>query len=394
MKKNKIDQFLSLGVDSGASDLHFRVGDKPAYRIDGRLKPVKHAPLNAEDTLEIARVLLGEDAEKVSLQELQEFDCSYSIPGSARFRVNIYRQRGSLCCILRVIPTEAPTIESLELPGGVRRLAGEERGLVLVTGATGSGKSSTLAAIIHHINHHRSDHILTIEDPIEFLHTNAKSSISQREIGPDTRNFTSALRSALRQDPDVILVGEMRDLETVDTALKAAETGHMVFSTVHTTDVSKTIGRLVGMFPAEEQQSARLRLADNLMGVVSQRLLPRKDAKGRVAAVEVMLSTKTVQEHIKDPDRTGGLKDVIERGRNEYDMQSFDQHLTDLFKAGVISREVALSAASNPSDFERALSFADTGMPGPNDSGDDDKPPGLDLDLGDAMELGEADIVE
>jgi twitching motility protein PilT len=339
MKKNKIDQFLSLGVDSGASDLHFRVGDKPAYRIDGRLKPVKHAPLNAEDTLEIARVLLGEDAEKVSLQELQEFDCSYSIPGSARFRVNIYRQRGSLCCILRVIPTEAPTIESLELPGGVRRLAGEERGLVL--------------------------HILTIEDPIEFLHTNAKSSISQREIGPDTRNFTSALRSALRQDPDVILVGEMRDLETVDTALKAAETGHMVFSTVHTTDVSKTIGRL-----------------------------PRKDAKGRVAAVEVMLSTKTVQEHIKDPDRTGGLKDVIERGRNEYDMQSFDQHLTDLFKAGVISREVALSAASNPSDFERALSFADTGMPGPNDSGDDDKPPGLDLDLGDAMELGEADIVE
>ena len=393
MKKKKIDQFLSLGVDSGASDLHFRVGDKPAYRIDGRLKPVKHEPLTVGDTLEIARVLLGEDAQKVDLDGLQEHDCSYSIPGSARFRVNVYRQRGSLCCILRVIPTAVPTIDNLELPAGIRRLANEERGLVLVTGATGSGKSSTLAAMIHHINQNRPDHILTIEDPIEFLHSNEKSSISQREIGPDTRNFTSALRSALRQDPDVILVGEMRDLETVDTALKAAETGHMVFSTVHTTDVAKTIGRLVGMYPAEEQQSARLRLADNLMGVVSQRLLPRKDAKGRVAAVEVMLSTKTVQEYIKDPDRTGGLKDVIERGRDEYDMQSFDQHLTVLYKGGVISRDVALSAASNPSDFERALNFADSGTPAPR-SADDEKPPDFDLAEGDAMELGESDVVE
>ena len=391
MKKPKIDKFLRLGVESGASDLHFRVGDRPAYRIDGRLKPVKHDPLTAEDTREISRVLIGDGVE-VDLDEVQEFDCSYSISGSARFRVNIYRQRGSLCCILRVISSDVPTVASLELPRGIQRLADEERGLVLVTGATGSGKSSTLAAMIHRINHTRSDHILTIEDPIEFLHENAGSSISQREIGPDTRSFTSALRSALRQDPDVILVGEMRDLETVDTALKAAETGHMVFSTVHTTDVSKTIGRLVGMFPSEEQQSARLRLADNLAGVVSQRLLPRRDGKGRVAAVEIMMSTKTVQEYIKDQDRTGGLKDVIERGRDEYGMQSFDQHLSDLYRANVIAKDTALAAASNPSDFERALNFADAPSPDEEDAG---KPPDLGLDDAgdDAMELLETEVV-
>jgi twitching motility protein PilT len=230
---------------------------------------------------------------------------------------------------------------------------------VLVTGATGSGKSSTLAAMIDHINRTRAAHILTIEDPIEFLHTNKKSSLSQREVGPDTHSFSTALRAALRQDPDVILVGEMRDPETIDIALKAAETGHMVFSTVHTTDAPKTIGRLVGVFPPEEQTGARLRLADNLRGVLSQRLLPRANGKGRVVASEIMIATKTVQECLKSAEKTSQLKDIIERGRDQYGMQSFDQHLSDLYRQEIITLDVAKAAASNPSDFERALNFGD-----------------------------------
>jgi len=354
-----MDRLLAHGVKTGASDLHFLVGDRPAYRIDGSLRAVKYAPLTPADTLQICENLLGHEAGGDVLRDLQEHDCSYSIEGVARFRVNIYRQRGSLCCILRVIPTMVPTLEHLALPASVRQLAEEERGLVLVTGATGSGKSSTLAAMISHINRTRSAHILTIEDPIEFLHSNQRASISQREVGPDTRTFTTALRASLRQDPDVILVGEMRDPETIDIALKAAETGHMVFSTVHTTDAAKTVGRLVSVFPAEEQQTVRLRLADNLKGVISQRLLPCANGKGRAVAAEIMVATKTVQEHIKDPHKTGQLKDVIERGRDEYQMQSFDQHLTELYKAGIISLDVAKAAASNPSDFERALNFSE-----------------------------------
>jgi len=369
--KKVMDRFLAHGVKSGASDLHFLVGDRPSYRIDGTLRPVKYERLSPSDTQEICENLLG-DVFAGALEEIQEYDCSYSVEGIARFRVNIYRQRGSLCCVLRVIPTRVPDLAALGLPDQTRKLAEEERGLVLVTGATGSGKSSTLAAMIHHINQNRSAHILTIEDPIEFLHSNAKCSISQREVGPDTKSFTTALRSSLRQDPDVILVGEMRDHETIDIALKAAETGHMVFSTVHTTDAAKTVGRLVSMFPREEQQTARLRLADNLKGVISQRLLPRADGKGRIVAVEIMTVTKTVQEHIKDPEKTSQLKDVIERGRDQYGMQSFDQHLSELFRAGTITVEVAMAAASNPSDFERALNF---------DASSSDGAPGTEPDL-------------
>jgi len=363
VKKKLMDQLLAHGVQTGASDLHFLVGDRPAYRIDGSLRPVKCSPLKPADTRQICENLLGNEVGNDVLQELQEHDCSYSIQGVARFRVNIYRQRGSLCCILRVIPTAVPSLEQLALPAGVRRLAEEERGLVLVTGATGSGKSSTLAAMINHINRSRSAHILTIEDPIEFLHTNERASISQREVGPDTRTFTTALRASLRQDPDVILVGEMRDPETIDIALKAAETGHMVFSTVHTTDAAKTVGRLVGAFPAEEQQTVRLRLADNLKGVISQRLLPVANGRGRAVAAEIMVATKTIQEHIKDPLQTGQIKDVIERGRDQYQMQSFDQHLTELYRAGTITLDAAKGAASNPSDFQRALSFSETSAP-------------------------------
>ncbi len=361
MQQKPMDQLLAHGVANGASDIHFKVGDRPGYRIDGVLRGVKHDVLTAADTRRIAERLV--EGDELDLDAVQEHDTSYSVEGVARFRVNIYRQRGSLCCILRIIPREIPTLESLGLPPRIGQLADEERGLLLVTGATGSGKSSTLAAMIDRINRSRAAHILTIEDPIEFLYSNQKSSISQREVGCDTRNFTQALRAALRQDPDVILVGEMRDAETIDIALKAAETGHLVLSTVHTTDAAKTIGRLVGTFPAEEQHSVRLRLADNLRGVVSQRLLPRRDQKGRVVAAEVMVATKTVQEYLKDASRTGGLKDVIEQGMDQYGMQSFDQHLTLLLKAGSISLEVAKSAASNPADFERALNFGDDAVP-------------------------------
>ncbi len=360
MDQSTLDKLLAYGVKNGASDIHFKVGVQPAYRVDGVLRPVKYEVLKPAHTRAIAAQLLGSE-HATPLDEIQEYDASYGVDGVGRFRVNVYRQRGSLCAILRVIPTRIPDIASLGLPDRIRGLAEEERGLVLVTGATGSGKSSTLAAMLDHVNRTRPDHILTIEDPIEFLHTNAKASISQREVGPDTRTFTTALRAALRQDPDVILVGEMRDPETIDIALKAAETGHMVFSTVHTTDAPKTIGRLVGVFPAEEQQQVRLRLADNLKGVVSQRLLPRTDGKGRVVAAEVMVTTKTVQEHIKDPLRTDQLKDVIEKGRDQYGMQTFDQHLTELYRSGTIALDVAKSAASNPSDFERALNFAADG---------------------------------
>ena len=295
--------------------------------------------------------------DKVDLREIQEYDTSYSIPGVARFRINIYRQRGSLAIVARVIPTEIPTIESLGLPAVLGKIAQEERGLILVTGATGSGKSTTLAAMINQINATRPCHILTIEDPIEFLHQNRKASVSQREIGPDTKNYVVGLRAALRQDPDVILVGEMRDAESIDIALKAAETGHLVFSTVHTTDAAKTIGRITSVFPAEEQLFVRNRLADNLKATVSQRLLPRADGKGRAVALEIMVVTQTVQEYIRDPSRTDGIKDVIEKGRQQYGMQSFDQHLTDLYRANIITLQTAVQAATNPSDFERALHF-------------------------------------
>ena len=354
-----LDTLLSAGVKAGASDLHFKVGDRPQFRIDGELVSVKYDPLTAEDTAEICRHLIGSDGEASSLQEIQEHDASYSISNAARFRVNIYRQRGTLCCILRVIPGKVPAVDELGLPEAVRTLACEERGLVLVTGATGSGKSSTLAAMLNQINETRAAHILTIEDPIEFLHKNKRASFSQREIGPDTRNFNTALRSALRQDPDVILVGEMRDPETIDIALKAAETGHMVFSTVHTTDVQKTIGRVIGVFPAEEQLAVRSRLAENLKGVISQRLAPHADGKGRVVAAEILVANNTIREAISNPEKTNSITDLLEKGGDQYGMQSFDQHLSKLYREGKISLETAKATSTSPTDFERALSFGD-----------------------------------
>jgi len=348
------NSFLMSLVQLGqgkVSDLHFKVGSPPLLRIRGELEPAKFNKLGLDDTRKIASALLGRDVETA-----KDLDLSYSIPGQARFRVNIFRQQAQYSIVMRVISLTIPTLEELGLPAVVADIAMEERGLVLVTGPTGSGKSSTLAAMIGHVNAHKKIHVITIEDPIEYIHADNRSSINQREVGHDTDTFSTALRAALRQDPDVILVGEMRDVETISIAVKAAETGHMVFSTLHTVDAAKTINRIIDTFPSEQQMQLRLQLAANLKAVVSQRLLPRIDG-GRVVAVEIMRSTSTVQEYIANPEKTSGLRDIIAIGREQYGMQLFDQHLKELYQAGVISLETAVSAASSPSDFQRALAF-------------------------------------
>jgi twitching motility protein PilT len=357
MDQETLSMLLAAGIKHGASDIHFRVGDAPMYRVDGQLIPLKHSKLVPNDTRTLCALLVRDPVVQQKLDEIQEHDTSYSLAGIGRFRVSIYRQRGSVSVILRVIPTEVPTIQGLGLPAVVGKIAESKRGLVLVTGTTGSGKSTTLAAMVRHINETRRCHILTIEDPIEFLHAGIVASVSQRELGIDTRNFKVALRAALRADPDVILVGEMRDPESVDIALKAGETGHLVLSSVHTTDAPKTLHRLVSMFPADEQQTVRYRIADALKATVSQRLVPRADSRGRIAAAEIMIVTPTVQEHLRDSAKLGLLKDVIEKGRSQYGSQSFDQHLTDLLRDKAISMDTALQACSNPSNFQRALSY-------------------------------------
>jgi len=353
----QLHTLLAAGVKHGASDIHFRVGGPPTYRVRGGLAQLKYNPLTPSDTEALTRLIVRDPKIAENLADIQEYDTSYSLPGVARFRVNIHRQRGSLSLVLRIIPSHVPSLTELALPPVLAKISEEERGLVLITGATGSGKTSTLAAMIDHVNDVRRAHILTIEDPIEFLHKNKLASVTQREIGTDTRSYNIALRAALRMDPDVILVGEMRDPESIDIALKASETGHVVFSTVHTTDASKTIGRLLSVFSSDEQASVRTRLADNLKATVSQRLLPRADGQGRVVAMEIMIVTGMVHEIIRDP-RAGSLKDTIEKGRTQYGMQSFDQHLTDLYREGAITLETALAAATNRADFERALHFS------------------------------------
>jgi twitching motility protein PilT len=347
---------LAAGLKHGASDIHFRPGTPPMCRVNKQLLPLKTQPLTPADTEAVARVVGGRQLTKDGFDLLQEVDVSYSLPGVARFRANIYRQRGSLALVMRIIPSEIPSLEGLGLPPIALKLADIQRGLVLVTGATGSGKSTTLAAIIRRVNETRSAHILTIEDPIEFLHKSQKSSVSQREVGIDTRNFAMGLRSALRQDPDVVLVGEMRDAESIDIALKAVETGHVVFSTVHTTDAAKTVNRIVSAFPPEEQRSVRQRLSENLRAIVSQRLLPKADGNGMVLAAEILICTGTVREVIAER-MEGSIRDLIEEGKDQYQMQSFDQHLLELHAQKLITREVALQASSNPSDFARRLQF-------------------------------------
>jgi twitching motility protein PilT len=357
MEQRTFNLLLAAAMKNGASDIHLKAGAPPALRISGSLLPVKVPALMPEDTQNIAQYVLANARWKGDINDLRDWDTSYAVDEVGRFRVNIFRQKGNYALVLRAIPFDVPTVESLGLPPVVKSMAEYERGLVLVTGVTGSGKSSTLAAIIRHINETTRAHILTIEDPIEFLHEDKLSRVTQREIGPDTGTFAQALRAALRQDPDVILVGEMRDTETIDIALKASETGHLVLSTVHTTDAAKTIGRLCDAFPADAQEPLRHRLAENLKGTISQRLLPRAQGKGRVVAAEIMVSTDAIREYITDPERTHEITDYLTKNRDIYGTQSFDQHLSELYTAGAITLDVAKAAASNSSDFERALSF-------------------------------------
>jgi twitching motility protein PilT len=358
MDREKLHRLLRLGIDKGASDIHFQVDNLPLYRFNGNLVELRYKVLTPEDTEAIARVLLeGVDAPTVSENmDFNEIDLAYDLPGEGRFRVNISRQRRFFNIVLRVIPLQIQSFNELNLPGVLLDIAQLRRGYVLVTGATGMGKSTTLAAMLNEVNRTRKSKIITVEDPIEFVFSHDKSIITQREIGTDTASFPDALRAALRQDPDVIMVGEMRDLETVDTSLKAAETGHLVFSTIHTSDVASTINRLVSFFPVEEQINVRARLADNIKAIVSLRLLVDKKEDGRVPAVEVLRSTRSIQECIRDPARTQDLNDFIARGRAD-GMQTFDQHLLDLLKANKVSVETALAAASNPTDFQTKLSM-------------------------------------
>ncbi len=347
-----MEKIIKAAVDRGASDLHIKAGDVFRARINGKLVPLTKQRLTPDQTKAIALRLIPSEEDRARIDRIRDYDCSWGMPGIGRFRVNILRQRSSFMIVMRVIPFDVPTFESLRLPTVLAQVATAERGMILVTGVTGSGKSSTMAAIINHINQNQQRHILTLENPIEFLHRDINCSVTQREIGTDTDDFRMGLRAALRQDPDVVLIGEMRDAETIDTAMKAAETGHLLVSTLHTPDAVTTVSRIVSMFPPEEQEVARLRLAEALHAVVSQRLLPRADGHGRAAALEVMLCTGTARDMIKDRDRTPELHDYIKESREQYGMQTFDQHLMDLVADGVVTYETAVAASSNPADFE------------------------------------------
>jgi twitching motility protein PilT len=360
----RFNNVLKMMIEKEASDLHVSVGSGFRIRILGELVPAPdNAPLAPSEIASIAGgiLLAGRKCNKENLvpfvEALTDYDCSYSVPGLGRFRVNISSQRRSLALVLRHIPYVLPTIEGLRLPPVLGTIALAERGLVLVTGITGSGKSTTLASMINLINQSKCRKIVTIEDPIEFLYRDSKCSIAQRECGSDTENFAKALRAALRQDPDIILVGEMRDKETIDIAIKAAETGHLVLSTVHTTDAPRTISRILSVFDPSEQASARLRLSETLLAVISQRLLQRSDGTGRVVACEIMRQTKTIQECVAEPSKIFMIKEYIEKGRELYQMQTFDQHLTDMYREGTITLETAKAAATSAADFERNLQF-------------------------------------
>ena len=347
----ELDDLLRVAVERRASDLHLKVGNPPVMRVDGRLIPmVEQRRLTPEDVIRMAFGIMS-PAQKAKFKEKNEIDMAYSVPGLGRFRVNVFQQRGTVGIVLRVVPTKILGFEELNLPRVLEKLAMEPRGLILVTGTTGSGKSTTLAAMIDYINAHKTEHIMTIEDPIEFLHRDKKSLVNQREVGVDTESFSGALRSALRQDPDVILVGEMRDFETISTALMAAETGHLVLSTLHTVDAAETVNRIIAVFPPHQHKQIRLQLASVLKGIISMRLVPRADGKGRVPAVEVLVATATIRECIVDPEKTRLIPDVIAAGKSQYGMQTFDQSLMELYQRELITYEEALRRSSNPDDF-------------------------------------------
>ena len=347
----ELNDVLNTAVKEKASDVHIKVGLPPILRIYGTLAPVKNQErLTPDEVAKIAMKLMN-DQQKEIFKTTHQLDTSYSVPGLGRFRVNIFKQRNSTGIVLRVIPIAINSIDELHLPKVIEKIVSEARGLVLVTGITGSGKSTTIASMIDYINNHNTYNIITIEDPIEFLHRDKKSIINQRELGVDTVSFADALRGALRQDPDIIMVGEMRDMETVEIALTAAETGHLVFSTLHTIDAVETINRIVAVFPPYQQKQIRIQLAGVIKGILSERLIPTKDGKGRVPALEVLVSTARIRECIEDKEKTKEIHDAIAKGYTTYGMQTFDQSIMGLLNNGFISYEEALAQASNPDDF-------------------------------------------
>jgi twitching motility protein PilT len=347
-----VDDLLRKAVENKASDLHLKVGNHPYLRIDGVLQPIADVPrITPEEMLSMAFSMMT-NRQKQKFKETAELDMAYGVAGLGRFRVNVFQQRGNVGMVLRVIPTKIRTIEELNLPPVIDKICEEQRGLVLVTGTTGSGKSTTLAAMIDRINSIRPEHIITIEDPIEYLHRDKKGFINQREVEVDTSTFSTALRAALRQDPDVVLVGEMRDLETISTALLAAETGHLVFSTLHTLDATETIQRIIAVFPPPEQKQIRLQMASTLRAVVSQRLVRKSDGVGRVPAVEVLISTGYIRDCIINPDKTRLIRDALAAGTSQYGMQTFDQSIFDLYTKNLVTLDEALLRASNPDEFK------------------------------------------
>jgi twitching motility protein PilT len=352
---------LKIALKGGASDIHLKAGLPPMFRIDGDLVPLKDAKRLVPEELNKMALGIMNPAQKEEFKRTHEIDLAYGVPGLGRFRVNIFQQRGTIGIVLRVIPFGIQNFEQLTLPAVLEKIAAETRGLVLVTGTTGSGKSTTLAAMVDFINSKRTRHIITIEDPIEFLIRDKRSIVNQREVGADTLSFAAALKSALREDPDVILVGEMRDFETIETAITAAETGHLVMSTLHTMDATETINRIVSIFPPYQQKQVRLQLASILRAVISQRLIPRADGKGRVPALEILRNTTRIRELIIDKERTREIPDAISRGYTTYGMQTFDQSIMALYKKKLITLEEALEQCSNPDDFKlRASGVAGT----------------------------------
>jgi twitching motility protein PilT len=341
---------LQKMVQENASDLHFKVGRPPTMRVDGDLKPLELAPLKPEDLRSVGDQILP-PKQRREFETEKEADFAIGVPGVGRFRVNMYQQRGSIAYAFRAIAFQAMTIKELNLPPVLEEIALKPRGLVLVTGVTGSGKSTALASMIQFINEHRRANIITIEDPIEFLHRDINCNINQREVGTDTGSFAQALRRVLRQDPDIIMIGEIRDLETLEIAMKAADTGHLVFSTLHTTDATQTINRVMSFYPPHAQADVRFMLSSALQAIVSLRLAPRSDRPGRIPACEVLINTAAVRDNIRDLDRTLNIPELIRDGTVQYGMQSFDQSLMNWYSKGVISYESALFFATSPSEF-------------------------------------------
>jgi twitching motility protein PilT len=346
-----LDRVLAAARQLGASDVHLKAGLPPIFRIKGDLRTVRDVPALTRESIAQFAVHMMNDRQRAEFEQHLDIDLAYGTPDGVRYRVNLFQQRGSVGMVMRLIPPEVPPFDRLNLPQAVLDLANHSRGIVLVTGATGSGKSTTLAAMIDYINTQSAFHIVTVEDPIEYTFRDKRSVLNQRELGFDTMSFSRALRAALRQDPDVILVGEMRDFETAEIAITAAETGHLVLSTLHTVDATETVNRIVTMFPTHQQMQARLSLASVLRGVISQRLLPRADGKGMVPALEVMVNTERVREMIEDPLRTREIKTAISEGLHPYGMMTFDQSLANLVKQRHVTYEEAVKHSTSPSDF-------------------------------------------